>query len=90
LGDDHFPYGVDGRNGPEHSRFPDLAHGQGLTRRRLAVEELVDGAAAACPGAARMTRGVDLAGTESLNGLGTPRTPVADRARAGRGSSRLA
>jgi 4,5-dihydroxyphthalate decarboxylase len=74
FGDDPFPYGVDGRNGPELSRFLDLAYRQGLTRRRLAVAELFDSAAAAYPWAARMTRGVDLAGMESLNGVVTPPT----------------
>jgi 4,5-dihydroxyphthalate decarboxylase len=78
FGDDPFPYGVSGRNHQELSRFLDQAHRQGLTRRRLAVEELFDSGAAAYPWSARMSRGVDLAGMESLNGL--VRCP-ADRSR---------
>ena len=55
-GEDPWPYGL-APNLAELDRFLDLAHGHGLTARRLAVEELFDARAAAYPFQARMTPG---------------------------------
>jgi 4,5-dihydroxyphthalate decarboxylase len=55
-GDDPWPYGIE-RNRKELDRFLDLAHGDGLTARRLNIEEIFDTRACAYQFQSRMTPG---------------------------------
>jgi 4,5-dihydroxyphthalate decarboxylase len=54
FGDDPWPYGVAGRNGAELEQFLRYAHEQGLTERRLTVDDLFDPPARAFPFRATM------------------------------------
>jgi 4,5-dihydroxyphthalate decarboxylase len=73
FGADPFPYGTAGRNGTELAMFLAEAHGQGLTRRRLEVDELFHEVGRVYPWSARMTRGADLGAMESLKGVPSSR-----------------
>jgi 4,5-dihydroxyphthalate decarboxylase len=69
FGEDPWPYGAQGRNRMELDVFLEYAHRQGLTRRRLSVNDLFDNISNDFDWSMTMTRGVDLAGAESLLGL---------------------
>jgi 4,5-dihydroxyphthalate decarboxylase len=62
-GDDPWPYGID-RNRAEIDYFLALVHNQGLTQRRLRLDELFDERAAAHEFTARMTSGCITGTTE--------------------------
>jgi 4,5-dihydroxyphthalate decarboxylase len=72
FGDDPWPYGTTGRNHRELDLFLGYAHREGFTRRRLTVDGLFDNPSAGYRWSARMVRGADLAGMESLMGLPRP------------------
>jgi 4,5-dihydroxyphthalate decarboxylase len=69
FGDDPWPYGIQGRNRAELDIFLEYARRQGLTRRRLSVDDLFDNISSDFDWSMTMTRGADLAGVESLLGL---------------------
>jgi len=68
FGDDPWPYGLDGRNGAELDRFLEDAHKQGLTEKRLSVEELFDAPARQFRFRSRMGYGANLGALSSVLG----------------------
>jgi 4,5-dihydroxyphthalate decarboxylase len=72
CGDDPWPYGVDGRNGAELDQLLAYAHDQGLTQRRLQVEDLFDPPARRFRFRARMQRGAAASDLDGVLGLPRP------------------
>jgi hypothetical protein len=68
FGDDPWPYGLQGRNRAELDLVTQLAHEQGLTERRLDVDELFAAEVRDYRFEARMLPGAELGNLESMLG----------------------
>jgi len=68
FGDDPWPHGADGRNGAELDQFLEYAYKQGLTERRLSVEDLFDPPARQFRFRSRMSYGANLGALSSTLG----------------------